>query len=93
MGLVAVVVVAQSLTSPSSAVFLLHVLLEAPLIVQGFWYPQSLPFLGMNNTALVLIKVCNSQIVHFRKTQTASSCGAALERDKLGHMHHFSLVL
>lgn len=50
------------LTSLSSAVFLLHILLEAPLIVQGFWYPQSLPFLGMNNTTLVLVKVDDSQI-------------------------------
>ena len=41
--------------------FLLHILLEAPLIVQGFWYPQSLPFLGMNNTTLVLIKVHDFQ--------------------------------
>lgn len=48
---------AQSLISPSSVVFLLHIFLEAPLIVQGFWYPQSLPLLGMNNTTLVLIKV------------------------------------
>jgi hypothetical protein len=42
-------------------VFLLHVLLEAPLIVQGFWYPQSLPFLGMSNTTLVVVKVRDSR--------------------------------
>ena len=45
--------------------FLLHILLEAPLIIQGFWYPQALPFLGMNNTTLVLVKVHNSQINYF----------------------------
>ncbi|KAF9652611.1 hypothetical protein BDM02DRAFT_3109188 [Thelephora ganbajun] len=49
-----------NLRHPLSAVFLLHVLLEAPLIVQGFWYPQSLPFLGMNNTTLVLVKLLNA---------------------------------
>ena len=62
MSLVLVVEWIRSFTLPSSAVFLLHILLEAPLIIQGFWYPQSLPFLGMNNTTLVLVKVHGSRL-------------------------------
>ncbi|KAF9788322.1 hypothetical protein BJ322DRAFT_1106328 [Thelephora terrestris] len=52
--------VQPNLRHPLSAVFLLHGLLEAPLIVQGLWFPQSLPFLGMNNTTLVLVKLLNA---------------------------------
>lgn len=78
--------------STSSAVFLLHALLEAPLIVQGFWFPQSLPFLGMNNTTLVLVKVCNFKMDYCRPTLTTSLCAVALERDKLRHVYHLSLV-
>lgn len=40
-----------------SLVFLAHIALEAPVIIQAFWSPATLPFLGMNNTSLVLIKV------------------------------------
>ena len=41
-----------------SAIFLLHIVLEGPLAFQGWWNPASLPFLGLNNTTLVFIKVC-----------------------------------
>jgi len=40
-----------------SVVFLLHIALEIPLGVQGLWAAYSLPFLQLNNTALVMIKV------------------------------------
>ena len=41
-----------------STIFLLHIVLEGPLAFQGWWNPASLPFLGLNNTTLVFIKVC-----------------------------------
>ena len=41
----------------SSVVFLLHIALEIPVAIQGVWSPQSLPFLQMNNTAVLLLKV------------------------------------
>ncbi|EAU89578.1 hypothetical protein CC1G_02467 [Coprinopsis cinerea okayama7 len=44
--------------SPLSVVFLLHIALEFPIVVQGLFYPASLPFLQLNNTALVLVKPC-----------------------------------
>ena len=40
-----------------SAVFLIHVALEAPLVVQTFLSPTSLPFMQMTNTTIVLLKV------------------------------------
>ncbi|KIJ59393.1 hypothetical protein HYDPIDRAFT_33257 [Hydnomerulius pinastri MD-312] len=43
--------------SPLSAVFLLHVALEAPIAVQTFFSPMSLPFLQMTNTTLVMLKL------------------------------------
>ncbi|KAF8587189.1 hypothetical protein K439DRAFT_1652364 [Ramaria rubella] len=43
--------------SPLSAVFLLHIALEAPVAIQGLWAGQNLPFLDMNNTSLVLLKL------------------------------------
>ncbi|KAG1876315.1 hypothetical protein F4604DRAFT_1760848 [Suillus subluteus] len=43
--------------SPLSSVFLLHIALEAPLALQAFWSPQSLPFLQMNNTTVVMLKL------------------------------------
>ncbi|KAG0696596.1 hypothetical protein DFH29DRAFT_950399 [Suillus ampliporus] len=48
---------AQVARSPLSAVFLLHIALEAPLALQAFWSPQSLPFLQMNNTTVVMLKL------------------------------------
>jgi len=43
--------------SPLSLVFLLHVALEAPIAIQGFLSGQSLPFLDMNNTSLIILKL------------------------------------
>ncbi|KII87597.1 hypothetical protein PLICRDRAFT_162334 [Plicaturopsis crispa FD-325 SS-3] len=43
--------------SPLSVVFLLHVALEIPLAIQGLWSPASLPFLQLNNTTLVILKL------------------------------------
>jgi hypothetical protein len=40
-----------------SAVFLLHIALEIPLAIQGIWSPAALPFLELNNTTLVMLKV------------------------------------
>ena len=37
--------------------FLIHVALEAPLVVQTFFSPTSLPFMQMTNTTVVLLKV------------------------------------
>ncbi|KAF7984678.1 hypothetical protein HWV62_12954 [Athelia sp. TMB] len=43
--------------SPLSAVFLLHLALELPVAIQGLWMPSMLPFLEMNNTTLIILKV------------------------------------
>ena len=44
-------------TITRSAIFLIHVALEAPLVVQTFLAPTSLPFMQMTNTTVVLLKV------------------------------------
>jgi hypothetical protein len=41
----------------SSSVFLLHIAMEAPLAMQGIWAPHTLPFLQLNNTTVVVLKV------------------------------------
>ena len=47
-----------------SAIFLLHIALEIPVAVQGLLSPSSLPFLQLNNTTLVILKVrCDSLLV------------------------------
>ncbi|KAL5523067.1 hypothetical protein ACEPAF_1334 [Sanghuangporus sanghuang] len=43
--------------SPLSAVFLLHIALEVPVAIQGIWSPANLPFLDLNNTTLVILKL------------------------------------
>ncbi|KAI0631014.1 hypothetical protein C8Q77DRAFT_1130647 [Trametes polyzona] len=43
--------------SPFSVVFLLHIALDVPMAVQGLWSPFKLPFLQLNNTAIVFIKL------------------------------------
>lgn len=45
------------LCSSRSVVFLLHIALEIPLAIQGVWSPTSLPFVQLNNTTLVVLKV------------------------------------
>ncbi|EKM57546.1 uncharacterized protein PHACADRAFT_170797 [Phanerochaete carnosa HHB-10118-sp] len=42
---------------PFSVIFLLHIALEVPVAIQGLFSPMSLPFLQMNNTAAVFIKL------------------------------------
>jgi len=42
---------------PLSVAFLLHIALEAPIAIQGIWAPQGLPFMEMNNTTLVMLKL------------------------------------
>lgn len=39
-----------------SVIFLIHIALEIPLAVQGVFYPQSLPFLQLNNTTIAVLK-------------------------------------
>lgn len=36
----------------------MHIALEIPLAIQGIWSPANLPFLDLNNTTLVMLKVC-----------------------------------
>ncbi|OSD01412.1 hypothetical protein PYCCODRAFT_1468588 [Trametes coccinea BRFM310] len=43
--------------SPFSVVFLLHIALDVPIAIQGLWSPSSLPFMQLNNTTLVFIKL------------------------------------
>ncbi|KAI9567534.1 hypothetical protein HD554DRAFT_971858 [Boletus coccyginus] len=43
--------------SPLSVVFLVHVALEAPLVMQTFLSPTSLPFMQMTNTTVVMLKL------------------------------------
>ncbi|PAV15465.1 hypothetical protein PNOK_0922900 [Pyrrhoderma noxium] len=40
-----------------STVFLLHIALEIPVAIQGFLSPANLPFLDLNNTAIVVLKL------------------------------------
>ncbi|KIP04728.1 hypothetical protein PHLGIDRAFT_109194 [Phlebiopsis gigantea 11061_1 CR5-6] len=42
---------------PFSVIFLLHIALDIPVALQGVWSPESLPFLQLNNTAVVFIKL------------------------------------
>lgn len=37
--------------------FLLHIALESPVAIQGIWSPANLPFLDLNNTSLVVLKL------------------------------------
>ncbi|KAH7099800.1 hypothetical protein BKA62DRAFT_708857 [Auriculariales sp. MPI-PUGE-AT-0066] len=43
--------------SPLSLAFLFHIVLELPVAVQGTFSPLSLPFLDMNNTSVVILKL------------------------------------
>ncbi|KLO09012.1 hypothetical protein SCHPADRAFT_943973 [Schizopora paradoxa] len=46
-----------AMRSPLSAVFLLHIAVEIPIAIQGLWSPAALPFLELNNTTLVMLKL------------------------------------
>ena len=41
----------------SSVIFLLHIALDIPVAIQGLWSPAGLPFMQLNNTTVVFIKV------------------------------------
>ncbi|EPQ52107.1 hypothetical protein GLOTRDRAFT_117600 [Gloeophyllum trabeum ATCC 11539] len=43
--------------SPLSLIFMLHIALEIPFVIQGLWAPQALPFIQLNNTTLVMVKL------------------------------------
>ncbi|CAK5262147.1 unnamed protein product [Mycena citricolor] len=60
----------MSARSPLSVVFLLHIALEIPLAIQGVWSPASLPFLQMNNTTLVVVKLYSALVF--------ATCGVSL---------------
>ncbi|KAN0131674.1 hypothetical protein V8E53_010516 [Lactarius tabidus] len=49
--------------TPLSSVFLLHIAMEAPLAIQGIWAPHTLPFLQLNNTAIVVLKMYASLVL------------------------------
>ncbi|KAI9458680.1 hypothetical protein BJY52DRAFT_1269010, partial [Lactarius psammicola] len=49
--------------SPLSTVFLLHIAMEVPLAIQGIWVPTSLPFLQLNNTTVVVLKMYSSLVL------------------------------
>ncbi|KAJ7485305.1 hypothetical protein FB451DRAFT_1229129 [Mycena latifolia] len=53
---------AAAARSPLSIVFLLHIALEIPLAVQGVWSPTSLPFVQLNNTTIVLLKLYSALV-------------------------------
>ena len=38
--------------------FLLHIALEVPLVIQGLLFSHTLPFIELNNTVMVVLKVC-----------------------------------
>ncbi|EJF57385.1 hypothetical protein BD309DRAFT_957471 [Dichomitus squalens] len=42
---------------PISVIFLLHIALDVPMAIQGLWSPLGLPFLQLNNTTIVFIKL------------------------------------
>lgn len=46
-----------SVHSPLSVVFLLHVALEIPIVVQGLFFSNTLPFVELNNTVAVVLKL------------------------------------
>ncbi|KAF8880082.1 hypothetical protein BD779DRAFT_1676130 [Infundibulicybe gibba] len=52
-----------SVRSPLSVIFLLHIALEIPVAIQGVWSPDSLPFLQLNNTTLVVLKLYASLVL------------------------------
>lgn len=56
-----------------SAIFLLHIALEIPVAIQGVWNPASLPFLQLNNTTVVILKV-RSQILLWFGSLIEQSC-------------------
>ncbi|KAL1665174.1 hypothetical protein GGF50DRAFT_53247 [Schizophyllum commune] len=54
---------AISASHPASVVFLLHILTELPLAVQGMLWPSSLPFIQLNNTVVVVMKLYSALVL------------------------------
>ncbi|KJA21431.1 hypothetical protein HYPSUDRAFT_77842 [Hypholoma sublateritium FD-334 SS-4] len=52
----------MSVQSPLSAIFLLHIALEIPVAIQGMWSPTGLPFMQLNNTAVVFLKMYSALV-------------------------------
>lgn len=48
---------AVAVRHPFSVIFLLHIALDIPVAIQGLFSPAALPFIQLNNTALVFIKL------------------------------------
>ena len=63
------------------------------MAVQGLWSPAGLPFMQLNNTALVFIKVRRVVPQHFLSQLTDPAPHAALRRARSGHMYHVAPVL
>jgi len=59
-----------SFRHPFSVIFLLHIALDIPMAIQGLWAPTSLPFLQLNNTTAVFIKLYAALV--------AGMCAAAI---------------
>ncbi|KAF4618158.1 hypothetical protein D9613_011638 [Agrocybe pediades] len=53
----------MSVNSPLSAIFLVHIAMEVPVAIQGILSPANLPFLQLNNTAVVLLKLYASLVL------------------------------
>lgn len=53
-----------------SVVFLMHIFTELPLAVQGMFWPATLPFMQLNNTVVVVMKLYAALMI--------SSCAMAL---------------
>ncbi|KAH9478778.1 hypothetical protein JR316_0009239 [Psilocybe cubensis] len=53
----------MSYRSPFAVVFLIHIALEIPVAIQGIWSPANLPFIQLNNTAVVLLKLYASLVL------------------------------
>ncbi|KAG8774595.1 hypothetical protein FRC12_001894 [Ceratobasidium sp. 428] len=48
---------------PLSAVFLLHIAVEAPFALQGILAGQTLPFIQLTNTTLILLKMYSAMLL------------------------------
>ncbi|KAF9478952.1 hypothetical protein BDN70DRAFT_879350 [Pholiota conissans] len=53
----------MSVQSPLSVIFLVHIALEIPVAIQGIWSPASLPFMQLNNTAVVFLKMYSALVL------------------------------
>ena len=76
---------------PRSVIFLLHIALDVPMAIQGLWSPLGLPFMQLNNTTIVFIKVrCPLPSV---RECTCSVCPEALRGTCRGNVRCVSSML